>query len=228
MSAPVLAPAVSRMVRVASGLDEAPADRARVLPVHAGLAELFPWGGLRRGSTVAIRGATSLLLALLAESTAAGSWAAVVGMPNLGVLVAAELGVAVDRLALVPKPASQFGPVVAALLDGLDLVAVAPGERFPEAQARRLSARARHRGAVLLPFGPWPGADLELTCEPGGWTGPGRGDGHLRDRTVTIHARGRGSAARPTRTSLLLPAADGSIQPMGTPEPREPRISLVG
>src|SRR2546422_1478023 len=93
MSAPALS---LPRVGVASGLGTVPADRARVLPVRPELADLFPWGGLRRGSTVAVRGSTSLLLALLAESTVAGSWAAVVGMPNLGVVVAAELGVAAD------------------------------------------------------------------------------------------------------------------------------------
>jgi hypothetical protein len=206
-----------------------------VLPVHPVLEDLFPWGGLRRGSTVAVRGSTSLLLALLAEATAAGSWAGVVGMPHLGVLAAAELGVAVDRLALVPGPASQLSPVVAALLDGLDLVVVATGEtggRITEAHARRLSARARHRGAVLLPFGPWPGADLELTCEPAAWTGAGRGAGHLRQRQVTVRTRGRGAAARPARANLLLPAPDGSIQPASPTrerrvEPREHRLRLL-
>jgi hypothetical protein len=235
MSAPAMAPARPGMVGVASGLGTAPADRARVLPVHPVLEDLFPWGGLRRGSTVAVRGSTSLLLALLAEATAAGSWAGVVGMPDLGVLAAAELGVAVDRLALVPGPASQLSPVVAALLDGLDLVVVATGEtsgRIAEAHARRLSARARHRGAVLLPFGPWPGADLELTCEPGAWIGTGRGAGHLRQRQVVVHTRGRGAAARPTRAHLLLPAPDGSIQPANPTaerrvEPREHRLRLL-
>ena len=235
MSAPAMVG--SRMVGVASGLAVAPADRARALPVHPELVDLFPWGGLRRGSTVAVRGSTSLLLALLAESTAAGSWAAVVGMPNLGVVAAAELGVAVDRLALVPRPANQLSPVIAALLDGLDLVAVATGEtggRVTEAHARRLSARARHRGAVLLPFGPWPGADLELTCEQGGWTGLGDGDGHLRHREIVVRTRGRGAAARPSRASLLL-GDGGSIQtiqpamePRDEPMERDIRGSLAG
>jgi hypothetical protein len=211
VSAPVL-------VGVASRLHAEAADRARVLPVHPELADLFPWAGLRRGATVAVRGSTALLLALLAESTAAGSWAAVVGMPNLGVVAAGELGVAVDRLALIPNPGSQASAVIAALLDGVDLVAVDVGVRLTESHARRLSARARHRGTVLLPFGPWPGADLELTCEPAAWSGPGAGDGHLTHRAVTIHTRGRGAAARPTRASLLLPGPDGSIQAL-PPQP---------
>ncbi|HEX4703670.1 MAG TPA: hypothetical protein VH352_16190, partial [Pseudonocardiaceae bacterium] len=97
------------------------AARARqILPVRAELADLLPLHGLRRGSTVVVRGSTTVLLALLAEATAAGSWAAVVGMPDLGLLAAAELGVAMPRLAVVPKPGANFGDVVAALLDGVD------------------------------------------------------------------------------------------------------------
>ena len=210
MSAPALVG-----VGTASRLNAAPDERARVLPVHPELADLFPWGGLRRGSTVAVRGSTSLLLALLAEPTAAGSWAAVVGMPQLGVVAAAELGVAVDRLALIPSVGSQGSAVVAALLDGIDLVVVTEGVRLTESHARRLSARARHRGSVLLPFGPWPGADLELTCEPAAWDG--LDTGYLTHRPVTIHTRGRGAAARGSRASLLLPGPGGSIEPGPVP-----------
>jgi hypothetical protein len=187
--------------------------RVRVLPVHAELAGLFPDGGLRRGSTVAVRGSTALLLALLAEATEAGSWAAVVGHPDLGILAAAQAGVAVERLALVPHPGSRPGTVIAALLDGVDLVVVAPSVRLTDALARRLSARARHRGAVLLVTGPFPGADLELTCESGAWEGLEPGAGHLLRRQVLIEARGRGAAARPGRARLLLPSSGGSVEP---------------
>ena len=162
---------------------------------------------------MSVHGSTSLLLALLAEPTAGGSWAAVVGMPDLGVLAAAELGVAVDRLALVRHPGADLPAVVAALLDGMDLV-VAPRARLTDAQARRLSARARHRGAVLLDGGAWPGADLELHCARSRWDGIGDGAGHLDRREVTVQARGRGAAARPTRATLQLPAPGGGIAPV--------------
>ena len=198
-------------VGVASELALTPVDRGRVLPVSEELACLLPWGGLRRGGTVAVRGSTTLLLALLAEATAGGSWAAVVGMPGLGVLAAAELGVEVRRLALVPQPGPELCPVTAALLDGMDLVAVVSGTGIDAAQARRLSARARNRGAVLLPFGPWPGADVELTCTGARWSGLGDGHGHLRAREIVVHARGRGAAAKPVRTKLLLPGHGGTI-----------------
>jgi hypothetical protein len=180
------------------------------------LADLLPLHGLRRGSTVVVRGSTTVLLALLAEATAGGSWAAVVGMPDLGLVAAAELGVAVSRLALVPNPGTNFADVVAALLDGIDLVAVAPGAvptnrrahtaRSNTTLARRLSARARHRKSVLLAFGDWPGADLELTCTRSRWSGLGRGHGHIKSRETTVTVHGRGIASRPTTHRLALPA----------------------
>ncbi|WNV91905.1 hypothetical protein RM788_21630 [Umezawaea sp. Da 62-37] len=193
----------------------------QVLPVRGELADLLPWGGLRRGSTVSVRGSTSLLLALLSTATAEGCWAAVVGVPHLGVLAAAELGVAVHRLALVPRPGSDPAVVertVAALLDGIDLVSV--GVPVSPHVARRLSARARSRKAVLLPFGEWPGADVELRAGEGRWSGLGDGHGVLVEREVVVHASGRGAASRPRRGAVLLPAAGGGVgggRPSGRP-----------
>jgi hypothetical protein len=221
MSAPVkVAP-----LGVVKGFGRVPtAERVRVLPVHAELAGLFPDGGLRRGST-------ALLLALLAEATEAGSWAAVVGYPDLGILAAAEAGVALERLALVPRPGSRPGTVIAALLDGVDLVVVASTTRLTDALARRLSARARHRGAVLLVTGPWPGADVELTCEGGTWAGLELGFGHLLERQILVESHGRGAAARPARMRLLLPGPDGTLEPCPSPvepfsEPRDRRARI--
>ncbi|PXY32279.1 hypothetical protein [Prauserella muralis] len=197
--------------------DEHAQVTGRVLPVLPALEDLLPWGGLRRGSTIAVRGSTSLLLALLAEATAVGSWAAVVGLPRLGVVAAGELGVEVSRLALVPRPGADFAAAAAALLDGVDLVVTGPPGRFGGTQtARRLSARARHRGAVLLAFGSWPGADMELRCTSARWSGLEGGSGYLREREVVVDAVGRGAAARPTRATLLLPGPDGTVTATGS------------
>src|SRR4051795_3391289 len=95
------------------------------LPVLGPLAGLFPGGGLRRGTTVSVgggSGSTSLAMALLAGPSQAGSWAAVVGCPDLGLVAAAELGVDLERLALVPRAGSQWPTVVSALLDAVDVV----------------------------------------------------------------------------------------------------------
>lgn len=183
------------------GVDAGPTGQ--VLPVRAELARLLPFGGLRRGSTVVVRGSTTVLLALLAEATADGAWAAVVGMPDLGLLAAAELGVAVTRLALVPKPGAELGAVVAALLDGIDLVVVASDTR--PGLARRLSARARHRESVLLSPSAWPAADLELDCVASAWSGVTHGAGHLTSHELTVTTTGRGSATRMRHTRLAFP-----------------------
>lgn len=182
----------------------------QVLPVLPELRDLLPAGGLRRGGTVAVRGSASLLLALLAEATATGSWAAAVGMPNLGLVAAAEFGVEVSRLALVPRPGVEFAQVTAALLDGLDLVAVAPEAALSPSVARRLSTRARHRGAVLLSLGAWPGAELEVSCTAGEWRGPSAGHGRLRERRIEVRVAGRGAAARPRWAELVLPGPRGA------------------
>lgn len=199
-------------VSAANELAQAPVGKA--LPVLDGLAGLLPWGGLRRGSTVVVRGSTTLLLALLAAATAEGSWAAVVGLPDLGLVAASELGVVVHRLALVPAPGSELVPVTAALLDGIDLVAVA--KQPPAAEARRLSARARHRGSVLIPVGGWPGADLELDGT-GRWSGLGNGHGRLHTRELTVRSRGRGAAARGNQVRLTLPGGRAISLPTDKP-----------
>jgi hypothetical protein len=195
-----------------------PGVDARMLPVVAPLAGLLPAGGLRRGSTVAVAagaGSTSLLLALLAEASAAGAWAGVVGRPELGLVAAAEAGIALERLALVPYPGADLVAVTAALLDGVDLVAVACPERgaLPAADRQRLAARARQRGAVLLPLGPWPGAEVELGCVQAQWRGVGGvaegGVGRLRTRRVQVRVRGRGAVGGGSSARLLLPGQAG-------------------
>src|SRR5947209_7178612 len=180
-------------------------------PVAEPLALLLPGGGLRRGSVIAVHGSLSLLLALLAAATAQGAWAAVIGVGDLGVLAAAEAGVVVRRLALVPRPGSDPAPVAAALLDGLGLVALAGADRMPAGARRSLAARARQRGSVLLPLGRWPGADVELDCRAEAWHGAEDGHGRLRSREVVVRAMGRGAATRPRTARLLLPGPDGLV-----------------
>ena len=75
-----------------------------LLPVAPALAPLLPGHGLRRGTTVAVDRSAALALALVAGPSAAGAWLAAVGLPDLGVVAAAETGVVLDRLVLVPAP----------------------------------------------------------------------------------------------------------------------------
>jgi NADPH:quinone reductase-like Zn-dependent oxidoreductase len=191
---------------VASGVD-------RLLPVAPELRTLLPTGGLRRGSTVAVTaGTSSLVLALLAGASASGAWSAVVGMPGLGAVAAAQAGVALERLALIPYPGPEWAAVVAVLLDGVDLVVAAPPAPVATRLAGRLAARARQRGSVLVAYGgPWEGADLTLTAERGVWEGLSAGRGRLRHRELTIIARGRGAASRQRWVRVRLPDSTGRL-----------------
>jgi hypothetical protein len=163
------------------------------------------------------------MLALLAEASQAGSWCAVVGVPTLGAAAAAELGIALDRLALVPYPGPEWVNVVAALVDGVDVVVAAPPGPVAAQVASRLTARARQRGCVLVPLIPWSsspasadsrwaGTDVVLESVRGAWEGLGQGRGRLRRRKVTISAHGRGAAARRKQVQIWLPATpDGWV-----------------
>lgn len=199
-------------------------DADRVLPVVPELRSLLPAGGLRRGTTVAIAGgagagsgATSVLLVLLAAASRAGSWCAVVGVPALGAVAAAEAGIELSRLALVPSPGPGWPRVVAALLDGVDIVVVAPPGPVAAPVVDRLAARARQRGAVLVPYGRWDSADVVLQAVGGVWEGLGLGHGRLRCRRLTVTAWGRGAAARHREAHLWLPARRGGVAVVGSP-----------
>jgi hypothetical protein len=198
--------------------------REALLPVAPAFEGLLPEPGLRRGTTVAVGGgpgATSLALALGAAASASGSWAGAVGLPSLGLEAVGELGVALERLLLVEPPLDRWATVVASLLDAVDLVHVALPPRVRLGDARRLAARARERGAVLVVHAPgaegagaWPEPPaVRLTVAEAAWEGPaGGGAGRLTARRVEVVGGGRGAAARPRRAALWLPDATGAVR----------------
>lgn len=217
---------------VAHGASATPAEvpepgvAARLLPVPGHLTGLLPRGALVRGSTVVVSGSTSLVLALLARASAVGGWVALVGLPDVGVLAAHELGLALDRVALVPAPGPDAHVAVAALLDGVDAVVVGPGAGLSDGDRRRLSARARERSAVLVPTGPWPGAHVVLTAEQQAWEGLGPGYGRLRDRRLSVVRTGRGAAAAEVRCDVVVPA--GPDTPPSAAPHHPARVDLPG
>lgn len=202
----------------------------RVLPVLPALRPLLPEGGLRRGSVVAVGGSTSLALALVAAASAAGSWCAAVavGRPPLGPRAAAEVGVVLERFPLVAAaPGSARGGwawAVAALLDAVDVVVAWPPPGLRPTDTRRLAARGRERGSVLVVARAerWPEAvDVGLALTASSWEGVGHGHGRLLARRVEVTATGRGAAARERRAARWLPAADGGVAP-AAPAPTPP------
>ena len=198
----------------------------RTLPVLPGLEGLLPGRGLQRGSTVQVGGhvgATALALAMAAGPTRAGSWVACVGLAELGWAAAAEAGVDLDRVAVVRTPDASWGTVTAALVDAFDVVLCGLGHAPSTTEARRLTARARERGSVLILVGgrtagagparrAWPGAaDVEMSVISSEWSGIGSGWGRLGQRRVTLEVGGRRGLSRARRVDLWLPGPAGVV-----------------
>lgn len=137
-----------------------PADGdTRILPVDPRLASLLPDEGLRTGTTVVVQGSTSLLLTLLAEASRDGAWTVLVGYPAAGMAAAADAGCDLTRTLVVPLPAGSgvdAPAVLAALIDGMDIVVIGPEVALLEQDRRRLTTRARDRGTVLVAALPTP------------------------------------------------------------------------
>jgi hypothetical protein len=191
----------------------------RLMEVPGVLAGLFPEGGIRRGTTVGVgsqQGGFSLVLALASAVTVGGGWVAAVGLPSLGLVAAAELGVRLDHLALIPEPGDHWAVVVAALVDGFDLVLLRPPGRVRPVESRRLVARAREKGTVLVVLGGgWPESpDLHLTVARSDWSGLGDGHGYLQARRMEVVLTGRRAAARERRCSLWLPGPAPVSEPV--------------
>lgn len=195
---------------------------SRLLVVPGPLGRLFPEGGLRRGSVVVIdpqAGGVSLAVALAATVTGEGGWVAAAGLPSLGLVAAGELGVRLDRLALVPDPGERWAVVAAALLDGVELLLLGGAGRVPASDARRLAARAREQGTMLVVLGGaqgWPEApDIRLSVVGAVWDGLGHGHGHLKARRLQVMVTGRRAAARERRVWLWLPGPEAAVEAVG-------------
>jgi hypothetical protein len=136
-------------------------------------------------------------------------------MRSLGLAGLAEMGADLSRLAVVDTPGGDLASVVSVLLDAVDVVLVSTRERVRTGDARRLAARARERGSVLvvLETASWPvPLDLSLVPMETEWRGLGQGHGRLSGRVVHIEVSGRGAAARPRHRWVWLPAPDGSVR----------------
>jgi len=220
----------------AGAISTLPRSTRPPLPVPDSLAGVLP-DGLRRGSTISITSSVSLLLTLLGASSARGAWIAMVGMPAISAEAAAEAGIELERLAIVSPPppctppstraergdagarggwtGASWTTAVGALLDAVDVVVARPGgsaglraAAVTDGEARRLTARARGKDAVLVLFGQhaacWPAVDVRLSAEHGRWTGIGHGYGRLKQHQLLVSATGKGRSARPRSAELWL------------------------
>lgn len=179
----------------------------RLIPTHPALADLLPGGGLKQGVAYSVENSATLLMALLAAPSAAGSWCGIVGVPEFGVEAAQRFGVDLERLVLVPHPGDQWLAVAAAVADVLGVVVIRPPRRANDSSVARLGARLRQRGTTLIVLGTWPQTEAMLSLSDSSWSGIGNGHGHLsaRQATVTVTSRVNG---RPRSARLWLPGPD--------------------
>lgn len=196
------------------------ARRERTLPLLPVFAALVPGAVVQRGSIVGCEGvaAMSLAMAVTAGPVQQGAWVAVAGAPTFGAAAAAELGVPLERLVMVRDPPGGFddarwADVVAAMIDGFDVVVLGGGaRRIRPAIARRLQARVQSRGAILVLAARQEvfSCDLRLHAYHQQWQGLGAGHGVAVSRRLAVELHGR-RTPRPRRAEMLLPAPGGGI-----------------
>ncbi|WP_018180802.1 hypothetical protein [Jongsikchunia kroppenstedtii] len=199
-----------------SSLDEHhPQD---VLAVSAALSPLFPGGGLVRGTVTEFAGASSVLLSIVAEVTAAGGQVAVIGRPQLCLAAAADMGADLSRIGVVPDPGADPVEIAAVLLDGMDLVVLGlGGMSVPPSRSRVVTARARGKGAALMVVdGRWSGARLKVHGTVCGYRHlPDRrpGYGRIGGYTLTVRTAGKGFAGADGRVDVCFSDGRMRLQP---------------
>jgi hypothetical protein len=173
------------------------------LPVAKALQPIIPDGVLVRGRTVLCSGDAAMLTALLLVSAAtqAGSWLAIVGVSDFGLMSACEQGVALQRTVLVTPTSNKkdWTSTVAAVADGFDVVMLEVPREVSESDARRIQTRIQARRNVLVlveasrhttprsVFQP----DVVLHTATTRWHGIEHGAGYVQGRHIDITVSGR-------------------------------------
>ena len=157
-----------------------------------------------------LHGSATLLLAALALRQGATGWCGVIGGDELGWCAATEVGLDLNRVLTVPTSLlddASILTVISTLLDGVDalLIGAAVAARLRPQHRRRLLARARERGHLILTPAHWEGARIlqadPLTPETGAEIAP---------------------PAQAPAEAPAQPSADGVVIPIGQGEPSAP------
>ena len=204
---------------------ESPHIDQPTLPVLPALEDLFPERGLRRGVVYDLSEGRSLLWSVLSGPSRNGHWIGIVGMNHLGMQAAADAGVDLDRLVLVPEPGRHWWSVAAELADALPLVVLNPLGPLPGPQQRdRLQARLRERGSTLLLRGQWVGSEGRLAVAHRQWMGVGSGHGVFVEQHLTlVHQLRRESS--PRRVEISVSARGIETQHRAPVQQIAPRIA---
>ena len=173
------------------------------LPIAKALQPIIPDGVLVRGRTVLCSGdaAMSTALLLVSAATQAGSWLAIVGVSDFGLMSACEQGVALQRTVLVTPTSNKkdWTSTVAAVADGFDVMMLEVPREVSESDARRIQTRIQARRNVLVlvetsrhatrrsVFQP----DVVLHTMTTKWDGIEHGAGYVQGRLIDVTVSGR-------------------------------------
>lgn len=178
---------------------EAPAVEVAGVPTPTALRALLP--SLRIGSVHSVE-PRSLALLCLAAAMPTGGWSAIVGMPDVGVEAAADAGVAIDRLVLVPRPGRAWGDVVASFAEVMPVVLAAAPATIAPAEAARLEARLRSAGSCLIVHGAWPSPATRIRRVDIAWGGLDSGLGRIARAEAELEVTGTDRVPRRARVAL--------------------------
>jgi hypothetical protein len=178
----------------------------------APLTELLPDGDLPAGAAMTVQGSAYLMCWLLGAAQG-GRWIALVGWPALSPLAMSEAGVDLERVFVVPDVGGRAAAVLAALVDGFEIVVAGPRltHMLTPSEQRRLVARARQHDSTLLSPRPWEGSAMTFDVEHTRWGGLDDGDGWIREAQLTVvrhsNADGPGTRFDVVRTGTSAPTA---------------------
>jgi len=177
----------------------------RIFPVSEPLQNLFPEGGLRKGVTYQCDVSASLKAALISQATSQGVWCALVGVPDMGLAAAQDMGVALERLVLVPHPGEQWLAVLGALSDVVGIIVLGPVSPPSQRLIATVAGRLRERASTLLVSSPWPHTEGILSVTSHRWEGLGQGHGMLTRHRVSVAFSSRHNRS-PRRCDLVIDA----------------------
>lgn len=155
------------------------------IPVHPALTHALPHG-LARGAITTTHGSTYIALTLIAHHTQNNGWAAIVGAPNINYTTLQDLGAKLNHIITIPHPGDKTPEVIAALIEGTDLILLGPRITLTASEQRTLTARNRERGTHIITQTPWKGARTHLTAQQGPWQGTRQGLGRLTATNYTL------------------------------------------
>lgn len=134
---------------------------------------------LREGTVYCADGSIGQMVSALCAALTEDGWCAAVGLPEIGWGAAADRGLPLDRVVVIPDTRGKVEAVLHYLIPYVDVVAVGDG-RLTRGQQQKVAARLRRYRTSLVTLQPWPGISRSL---PGRVARAGT-SGHMDEATV--------------------------------------------